>query len=117
MSSTVVLDGSKVCLGFEGEKLDPLLDSPQADLLRSLLTMNKSPVQAVFEFNLKLNEKLDQMLRSDEPFLYELFKGLDFTASLKFHKKLFRNVLEQTTSKKWEDKLEKKDNPDARISR
>ena len=55
-----------------------------------------------------MNQRLDQIYNSEDPFLVEIFKGLKLDASLKFHKRQFRQLLETTTNKKWEDKKAKK---------
>lgn len=65
--TTIVLDGRKVRLGFEGEKLDPFLSgySRHGEQLREYAKVfgdSKLPTQAIFEFNASLTQKLDGML-------------------------------------------------------
>jgi hypothetical protein len=93
-----VLDGKKVRLGFEGEKLDPFGDEQdypeQGEVLRNLSkVLDDKEVEAIFEFNLTTVQKLDQILTSEDPLFFELCKGLKFEASVKFHNKQFRRVL------------------------
>jgi hypothetical protein len=38
----------------------------------------KAPTQAILELSVVLNQKLDQMLLSEDPFIYEVFRGLNF---------------------------------------
>jgi hypothetical protein len=49
---------------------------------------------------LSLSTKLDALLISQDPMVHELFKGLKLWASLKFHKKQFRSILETATENK-----------------
>lgn len=112
IKSTIVLDGRKVRLGFEGNKLDPFDEkyAEQGEQLRDMAkVLDDKQVEAVFEVSLTLNQKLDGMLNSEDPLIVEIFKGLNMVASLKFHNKQFKRILETTTDKKWEDQFEKKE--------
>ncbi len=100
--STIVLDGRKVRLGFEGSGLDPFSKnySEQSEQLQDLARVfgdEKAPTQAILELSVVLNQKLDQMLLSEDPFIYEVFRGLNFQASMKFHNKQFQRILKKTS--------------------
>lgn len=112
---TFVLDGKKVRIGFENYELDPFYSkyyNAGEKLAQMATVFNDKKVEAIFEFNLSLQQKLETILTSEDPILAELCKGLKFEGSLKFHNKQFKQILETTTEKKYKD-FSKKDGEDA----
>lgn len=116
--STVVLDGSKVRLGFDSNDLDPLNDEggdmqALVDLLNQLKVEEvdhkdgqedtKSVCQAEFEAKITIGQRLSEILDSVDPIVVSLFKSLSVEASLKFHHRQFQHVLTATTGCKYRD--------------
>lgn len=117
--TNIVLDGRKVRIGFESQKLDYLYNK-HYETEQALIQLgevegdNKPPAQAIFDINIVLNQKLDQMLSSEDPLIYEIFRGLNLQASVKFHSKQFKQILKATKKKEegeeGDDKNEDEDN-------
>lgn len=99
--TSIVTDGKKVRMGFQGEFLEPFRDQ-YADLgeqLKSLAVeilvgQNKKPQEAIFELTLSLQERLHKILASRRPMAYELFRGLNLAATMMFHQKQCEKLLE-----------------------
>eukprot|EP00347_Sterkiella_histriomuscorum_P015597 403356425 len=105
-SPSIVLDGKKVRIGAQSYLLDPFYET-HADAGEKLKKMSQvfdeKSVEAILEFNVTLQQKLETILQSEDPILTEISKGLKFEGSLKFHKKQFKQILETTTEKKYKD--------------
>ncbi|CDW71188.1 UNKNOWN [Stylonychia lemnae] len=107
---SIVVDGKKVRIGLESDKLDPFYDTyceEGEQLERISQVLDDKSIEAVLEFQLQLTQKLDAILHSEDPIITEICKGLKIEGSLKFHNKQFRKVLEESTEIKWKDFSEK----------
>lgn len=63
-TSSIALDGRKVRIGFESEKLDPFYEkyAEQGEALKSLSTVGDKTVQLEFEFTIATTQKLETIL-------------------------------------------------------
>lgn len=104
---SVVLDGKKVRIGAQSYLLDPFYETyaSAGEKLNKMSDVfgNEKLVEAIMEFSLTLNQKLETILSSEEPLLVEISKGLKLEGSFKFHNKQFKQILETTTEKKYKD--------------
>lgn len=85
------MDGKKVRIGAQSYLLDPFYETyyNAGEKLKEMADIfgNEKHVEAIMEFSLSLNQKLESILSSEEPLLVEICKGLKLEGSFKFHNK------------------------------